>query len=86
MGKAMNKLPPDRRTAPILDDRDVMVGDLVIVKTKNCPRNVWPTAVIEAVGISLDGFVRSCQVRTSKGTYRRAVYDPILLVPVQAGV
>ena len=68
------------RTKWTKDRKNVAIGDVVIIKAKNTKRNVWPTGIIEVVETSSDGVVRSCQVRTTKGTYRRAVCDLILLV------
>ena len=61
-------------------------GDVVIIKDKQLPRNNWPTGVIEKAFHSDDGNVRSCEVRTSQGMYRRAVCDLVLLSPAESRV
>ena len=55
------------------------VGDAVILKQKDAKRNQWDVARIVSVSPSADGVVRSCTVRTPKGTYRRPTN---LLVPL----
>ena len=57
---------------------NVKVGDVVIIRGKQLPRNEWPVGVVDSVNSS-NGVVRSCEVRTSSGTYRRAVCDLVLL-------
>ena len=65
---------------------NVNPGDVVILKDKNLPRNEWPTAVIDEVFHSPDGIVRSCKIRTSKGVYRRAVCDLVILISLEREV
>ena len=68
-------------------DRPNMIpGNVVLIKEKNLPRNEWRTAIIQQVFPSDDGVVRSCDVRTSKGIYRRAVSDLVLLISVEVGM
>ena len=55
-------------------------GDLVLLKDKNAKRNQWNLAVIESVLPSTDGTVKCCWIRTSKGSYRRAVKHLVLLL------
>ena len=59
---------------------NLSVGDLVVVRSKNLPRNDWKMGVIEDAFLSDDGVVRSCKVRTKSGTYVRPVCELIKLV------
>ena len=43
------------------------------------------TATVECVWPSADKIVRSCFVRTTKGSYRRAFQDLVLLILVLGG-
>ena len=54
-------------------------GDVVIIRSKQLPRNEWPAGVITATYPSDDGVVRTCDVRTAGGAFRRAVCDLVLL-------
>ena len=60
---------------------NIKVGDVVIIKNKQLHRNEWPVGVVDAVSPSTDGVVRACEVRSSSGSYRRAVVDLVLLSP-----
>ena len=63
------------------DRPNLVPGDLVLLKDKSAPRNAWRTGIIDSVSPSRDGVVRSCYVRTSSDTFRRAVSDLVLLQP-----
>ena len=65
---------------------NLVVGDIVIIKDKQLARNDWPTGAIERVSPSKDGVIRSCEVRTAHGYYRRAVCDLVLLTPAECRV
>ena len=52
---------------------NVEPGDLVVIMDSNLPRNVWPRGVIETVHPGPDGRVRSADVRTQGGVFRRPV-------------
>ena len=66
---------------------NVKVGDVVILKNKQAPRNDWEIGIINAVNTSdVDGAVRSCEVRTTTGTFRRAVHTLVLLSSGGEGV
>ena len=60
---------------------NLCVEDVVIMKSKNNPRNDWKTAVVDEVLTSDDGVVRSCVVRTVNGSYVRPVSELIRLHP-----
>ena len=66
----------------------VSVGDLVLVKTKNVPRNSWQTGRVSAVHEGLDGLVRSVSLilpplpgGTKTRSTDRAITDLVLLLP-----
>ena len=58
------------------------VGDVVVVKQKGARRNQWDIARIITTTPSSDGVVRSCTIKTPKGTYRRPTSS---LVPLSSG-
>jgi len=59
-------------------ERNMAVGDVVMLKESDCPRNVWPLAIVEAIHPSEDGKVRKVTVRvadqqmTMQGTRTKA--------------
>ena len=53
--------------------RPLQVGDLVVVVDAALPRGTWPRGVVEAVYSGPDNKVRSADVRTSAGAFRRPV-------------
>ncbi|XP_073949021.1 uncharacterized protein [Choristoneura fumiferana] len=59
------------RQSPSGGERPLQVGDVVIVVDSNLPRNVWPRGVVEAVFPGPDGGIRSADVRTKGGVFRR---------------
>jgi hypothetical protein len=50
-----------------------VVGDLVLIREDGCPRMLWPVGVVKEVFPGKDGVVRACEIRTKKGTIRRAL-------------
>ncbi|XP_072934919.1 uncharacterized protein [Epargyreus clarus] len=69
--------------APRGDNRDnrsnVKPGDVVIIADGLLPRNVWPRGLVEHVYTGPDGVVRSAEVRTKGGVFRRPVCRLIVL-------
>ena len=59
--------------------RNVAVGDLVLIKDENTPRNVWPMGLVVEVNSSDDGFVRSVKLKTKSTTLVRPVHKLVLL-------
>ncbi|KAJ0177854.1 hypothetical protein K1T71_006727 [Dendrolimus kikuchii] len=57
----------------------VHVGDVVIIADGLLPRNVWPRGVVERTYIGPDNVVRSAEVRTKGGIFRRPVRRLIVL-------
>ena len=55
-------------------NRNLRIGDVVLIADKYLPRNCWKKAVVSKVFPDLDGTVRSAITRASAGrTYERAV-------------
>ena len=65
---------------------NLRVGDLVLIKDKNLARNDWRTGILNEVFLSNDGVVRTCEVKTPRGIYKRALCDLVLLIPAECGV
>lgn len=67
--------------------RNAIVGDVVLIKDKNMPRDSWSTGTITGVRVSDDGLVRSASIRprvrqdksTTKKVRDRPIHDLILL-------
>lgn len=57
----------------LIPKRNVIKGDLVLIKHENSPRNHWPLGLVTETHPSPDGLVRSVTVRTAKGTYMRPI-------------
>ena len=60
------------------EDR-VHVGDMVIIADGLLPRNVWPKGIVERTYVGPDNIVRSAEVRTKGGVFRRPVRRLIVL-------
>ena len=60
-------------------NRNIYVGDLVMVMDENTPRHVWPLALVKGVNTSRDGLVRSVQVRTRISDLVRPITKLVLL-------
>ena len=43
--------------------RNIVVGDIVIIKEEESPRNRWPLAIVDEVYPSQDGLVRKVKLR-----------------------
>lgn len=61
------------------ENRNLEVGDLVIIADENTPRNLWPLALVEAVNQGRDGLVRSVTLRTKSTRLVRPVTKIVLL-------
>ena len=60
--------------------RNLEVGDVVLMKDDNAARNDWPMGVITATEPDAEGFVRSAVVKTQNTELRRPVSKLILLL------
>ncbi|XP_054878604.1 uncharacterized protein LOC129353345 [Poeciliopsis prolifica] len=65
--------------------RNLEIGDLVLLKDKQAPRNCWPLARITATFPGQDGYVRKVEVTTAEQgrprTYLRPITEVVLLLP-----
>ena len=52
-------------------------GDLVLVKDSSCPRNEWPTGIIEKTFPSQDGNIRKVEVAVMKDNKRLVYVRPV---------
>lgn len=57
----------------ILQNRNLSVGDLVVLKDENIPPMKWKLARVQEVLPGSDGLVRSVIIRTSAGVYKRPI-------------
>lgn len=60
-----------RRTKWFSTNKDIAVGDIVIIVDPAFPRNCWPKGKVLEVKTSKDGHVRSAVVQTISGIYER---------------
>lgn len=60
-------------------ERNVKVGDLVLLCDENTPRGIWPIAIVTEVQCSPDGLVRSAKVKTKSTTLVRPIAKLVLL-------
>lgn len=63
---------------------NVKPGDLVIIADGTLPRNIWPRGLIERVYPGPDGVVRSAEVRTRGGIFKRPARRLVVL-PIESG-
>ena len=61
------------------DQRDVRVGDLVLILDENVPRNKWNLGRVTEVFVGRDSRVRSAKVKTSSTELHRPVLKLCLL-------
>ena len=63
------------------EERDAMVGDIVLMVDRNMPRNHWQMGRITKVFPGKDGRVRSVKVKTPDSEYERPIVRCCLLRP-----
>jgi hypothetical protein len=63
----------------IKEQRDHIVGDLVLVIDSNRPRGQWSLGRVQEVMPSKDGKIRTVKVKTGQGVYVRPVAKICLL-------
>ena len=61
--------------------RNMQIGDVVLLKDDNLPRNRWSLGVITATEPDKHGLVRSVHVKTQFNQLRRPVQKLVLLLP-----
>ena len=65
------------------EKRNFQVGDVVLLKEENCPRNQWPMArVCKVKTDEKDGLVRAVDVFSAGSTFTRPINKLVLLVGV----
>ena len=76
-----------RRSKWQREEREMRVGDLVLLSDANTPRNDWRRGVITEVVVSQDGYVRKVKLRTgsktsgSENILTRPIHKLVLLLP-----
>ena len=63
----------------IKPQRDVRVGDLVLVHEKKIPRGLWPIAVVKKANPGRDGKVRTVEIKAKDTVLSRPVVNISLL-------
>ncbi|XP_038077337.1 uncharacterized protein LOC119745185 [Patiria miniata] len=63
-------------------ERNIAVGDVVLLRDKDIRRNQWPLGIVDGVSPGDDGLVRKVNVRlpSTGKTYARPVHELVLLV------
>ena len=61
--------------------RNLVEGDVMIIREENVPRNAWSLALVVRVEPDSQGFVRSAVVKTRETTLRRPVNKLVLILP-----
>ena len=59
--------------------RNLKVGDLVMLRAENTPRNTWPLGLVLETHEGNDSLVRSVKVKTNDGVYVRPIHKICLL-------
>ena len=60
--------------------RNMMFGDIVILRDENTPRNVWPSGLVVQIELDAQGFVRTVVVQTQESEHKRPVSKVVLLL------
>ena len=61
-------------------EKNLKENDIVIIVNEQVPRCHWPLGVVTKVNVSLDGLVRSADIKTSTGILTRPVNKLVLLI------
>ena len=59
--------------------KNLKVGDLVIMKDETTPPANWPVARVESILSNRSGLVRSVKMKTADSSYERPVHELIYL-------
>lgn len=65
-------------------ERNIAVGDLVLLKIDNVPPGIWPVARVMEVYPGADGFVRSVKIKTPTSEFVRPINKLILIAPIES--
>ena len=68
-----------RRTKWRGEQRDLCIGDLVLVVDEMCPRGLWPLALVLEVQVGRDGHVRSARLKSRSTIMVRPITKLVLL-------
>ena len=60
-------------------ERNLKIGDLVLIKHENTPRHVWPMGLVVQCSNGRDGMVRSVRVKTKATELVRPISKLVLL-------
>ena len=60
-------------------ERELRVGDIVIIEAESTPRTLWPLGIIKETTPDSDGLVRTVTVKTSSGECKRDIRKVYLL-------
>ena len=74
----LNRLQRRRRWTK--RQRNLAVGDLVLVRDLNLSRNQWPLALVKEVNLSGDGLVRSATLRSGGKDISRPISQLVMLL------
>lgn len=74
-----------RRNKWINPKRNFQIGDLVLLRNEASPPTDWLTGRIDAIFPGPDGLVRTVDVRTNYGTFRRPI-GQLCLLPVDSAI
>lgn len=59
--------------------RNLQIGDLVMIMGENTPRNVWPLALVIEINTGRDALVRSARLKTAKNELVRPITKLVML-------
>ena len=59
--------------------RNLQIGDLVLVSDENTPRHLWPLGLITEVRVSGDGLVRAVSIKTQSTNLVRPISKVVLI-------
>lgn len=65
-------------------ERNIAVGDLVLLKIDNVPPGTWPVARVMEVYPGADGFVRSVKIKTPTSEFVRPINKLVLIAPIES--
>ena len=61
--------------------RNLVEGDIVILREENVPRNAWSLALVVQAEPDGQGLVRSAVFKTQSSTLRRPINKLVLILP-----
>ena len=70
------------RSKWLRSERNLQIGDIVLMLDEALPRNQWPLARVTEIHTSDDKLVRSVKVKTHSGAYDRPIHKLCLLEKV----